>query len=50
MASAKLPQVRLQHMLETIDEVLAVTNGRPIGAIVEYSALIRATERRCELE
>lgn len=44
MISAKLPQVRLQHMLETIDGVLDITAGQPIEAIVESFALIRATE------
>ena len=49
MISAKLPQVRLQHMLENIDGVLDITAGQTISAILESFVLIRATERALQI-
>lgn len=49
MASANHPLVRLQHILENIDGVLAITAGLNIEEIVESFALIRATERAIQI-
>lgn len=47
--SAKLPRVRLRHMLEEIDAILAATNGVSAAAIRDDYLTLRAVERAIQI-
>ncbi len=49
MASAKLPSVRLQHMLDEIDAVLAATKGFSAEEIMGDYLKRRAVERAIQI-
>ncbi|TFF19903.1 DUF86 domain-containing protein [Jiella endophytica] len=49
MSSAKDPRVRLGHILENIDGILAHTEGLTFDAILADFLLIRATERALQI-
>jgi len=49
MASAKLPQVRLAHMLEHIDGILAATAGMQPSEITGNYLVVRALERSVQI-
>lgn len=49
MSSAKLPEVRLRHMLEHIDGILAATRGQSLEGLDENYVLARAIERAVQI-
>jgi uncharacterized protein with HEPN domain len=49
MSGTKLPRVRLQHILDTIDGILAAADGLDDAAIAESFVLLRASERAVQI-
>ena len=49
MASAKLPQVRLQHILEQIDGIVAATRGMTFAQVNGNYLYERAVERAVQI-
>ena len=49
MVSAKSPTVRLQHILENIDGILAATAGMPAAEVMRSFVVIRAVERAVQI-
>lgn len=44
MLSAKSPQIRLRHMLENIDGILAATAGMTASDVMESFVMLRAAK------
>ena len=49
MGSAKSPQVRLRHIVENIDGILAATAGMTTVEVMESFVLMRAVERAIQM-
>jgi|SRR4051812_23903061 uncharacterized protein with HEPN domain len=49
MVSATSPAVRLQHILENIDGILAATAGMPVAEVMRSFVMIRAVERAVQI-
>ena len=49
MMSAKLPQVRLRHIIDSIDGIVEATAGLEASEITESFVLMRALERSVQI-
>ena len=49
MSSAKAPQVRLQHILDQIDGIVAATQGRDFAEVQDSFLYERAVERAVQI-